>query len=768
MELIPKGSPEYKLILSDYKEVLFNITKDKSYNKFIGGLPITLERKDIYTLMNKDILGHYNYSVTQKADGNRFLLFSSFKQDGKRIIVFIDRNNNIFRLKNNKGEYLPNISGPRLLIDGELICYDINNKQISLSDDLYKHKSFAFLCFDILYGPSNIDFEGPPEDRRLMFSSEVAMCGPIGGKLWPYTRRYNILYNLLYPSNLNLFKPLLSLEFINIKWFVPEIKPLFYMNIMYTKEILYQNKYDENEQKQKEGLFQILLKNFRRDFYNDINKIRKTNSVEPYSFNLDGLIFTPFNTEYVIGGAWKKFMNIQFKWKPMEEQTIDFAVKKSDNLLYVSKYVDIKIKLDDNYEKLKLNLINNSKFEFKFNKEENNLIIIKQVSEEHNITTLEKAHEIVDNKLEDQSLFLYIIFDKYNKLILNTSSNNSYYPLKILELIPFNLNKSTQAKISSNFDKELKKFGITKQPKILIGEFMFDNIKKQFSLKNLRLDKKEPNSLNTAKNVFNVIQFPVDLNKIKEFFLLPLLNKNGFKKLMENFTIKQLTRLALNCGYNHKKINLFPKQVYINLNKNINLFKLYHDYEFEIRIGYIEPHRFQTNLPIILYNQFYDLLKNNNIPFEVNIYNDYLKNSYRSRYVYVKDLDDFIHLSTIKKELIENITFDSNFVFNLDLRFSLSYEKQINIEKNPELNMKINKDDKINPVTIFEKRRTSFKLGFVNIDCTEIKNISKQSVYTNLLSYSIEIELIDRTKPVNILIDQLEKLLLDILNKINS
>ena len=351
MELLPKGSPEYKLILSEYNEVIFNITGE-NYNKFIGGLPITLERKDIYTLMNKDVKGNYNYSVTQKADGNRFLLFSCLKQNLKRVIVFIDRNNNIFQLKNNKGEYLPKMLGPRILIDGELICYDNSNNQIPLSENLYDHKSFSFLCFDILYGPSTIEIDGAPDDRRLKIGNEVSMCGPIGGKLWPYTRRYNILYLLLYPNNENNFKPLITLTFTDIKWFVPEIKPIYFINVMFTKQILYQNKFNSEGKIQQLGLFQLYLKQFREIYYSQINKIRNI-KVESYPFKLDGLIFTPFNTEYVIGGAWKKFMNIQFKWKPSNEQTIDFAVKKDSNFLFVLKFVPIEIEKDENFIKFK-------------------------------------------------------------------------------------------------------------------------------------------------------------------------------------------------------------------------------------------------------------------------------------------------------------------------------------------------------------------------------------------------------------------------------
>ena len=55
MELIQKGSPEYFIVSKEYSEVIKNITREDSYDKFIGGLPITLERKDIFTLVSKDL-----------------------------------------------------------------------------------------------------------------------------------------------------------------------------------------------------------------------------------------------------------------------------------------------------------------------------------------------------------------------------------------------------------------------------------------------------------------------------------------------------------------------------------------------------------------------------------------------------------------------------------------------------------------------------------------------------------------------------------------
>jgi len=48
MEKIPKGSPEYFLIEKEYKSLVTNITREKDFKPFIGGLPVTLERKDIF------------------------------------------------------------------------------------------------------------------------------------------------------------------------------------------------------------------------------------------------------------------------------------------------------------------------------------------------------------------------------------------------------------------------------------------------------------------------------------------------------------------------------------------------------------------------------------------------------------------------------------------------------------------------------------------------------------------------------------------------
>jgi len=41
----------------------------------------------------------------------------------------------------------------------------------------------------------------------------------------------------------------------------------------------------------------------------------------------DGIILQPFDTEYVTFGPWNRYNNVQFKWKPYEDQTMDFKIK---------------------------------------------------------------------------------------------------------------------------------------------------------------------------------------------------------------------------------------------------------------------------------------------------------------------------------------------------------------------------------------------------------------------------------------------------------
>jgi len=55
--------------------------------------------------------------------------------------------------------------------------------------------------------------------------------------------------------------------------------------------------------------------------------ITETNKNRTTKLKADGLILQPFDTQYVPYGPWNKYNNIQFKWKPVEDQTMDFKIK---------------------------------------------------------------------------------------------------------------------------------------------------------------------------------------------------------------------------------------------------------------------------------------------------------------------------------------------------------------------------------------------------------------------------------------------------------
>lgn len=95
-------------------------------------------------------------------------------------------------------------------------------------------------------------------------------------------------------------------------------------------------------------LLNTLLKDYLNSFNNNIqvsakkwysiSTILETNNIYSYITNktnekrttklkADGLILQPFDTNYIPFGPWNKYNNVQFKWKPLEDQTIDFRIK---------------------------------------------------------------------------------------------------------------------------------------------------------------------------------------------------------------------------------------------------------------------------------------------------------------------------------------------------------------------------------------------------------------------------------------------------------
>lgn len=319
------------------------LTKNENYDmsKFIGGLPVTLERSDMAHLMTKGPDNKSKYTVTQKVDGTRVLMYigpdsetASIKQ---RTVCFIDRNMKIYTVRNDTRDILPYVNAREMLLDGEIVFFDQEGIAHKELESRYV-KGVSFMTFDILFGPENIDVSS--EDGKII-GQEFSFIVPEDGKLktfpWQYINRYDILHKLIIPSRFNKSEPILTDAFKSVNWFNIELKPIYFLESLKSHRVLY------NESKT--GYLQTLLSSNRRDFYDFLMKTygKQINVFIKKTLKLDGLIFTAADTLYTIG-SWDKLLTTQYKWKPSNEQTVDLLVRKVSPQaagLFVSKRGDV-------------------------------------------------------------------------------------------------------------------------------------------------------------------------------------------------------------------------------------------------------------------------------------------------------------------------------------------------------------------------------------------------------------------------------------------
>lgn len=316
---------------------------DYKLDKFIGGMPITLERSDMSQLITKDPSGKLKYTVTQKVDGTRVLMYIGYDMSNgnsvkQRIITFIDRNMKIYTIRDSKRSILPYVNTREMLLDGELVFFDADG--ISYKElDTSKVKGISFMAFDILFGPEDISVDSDNNKNiGQSFSFTVPSTGELKTFPWKYINRYDILHKLIVPSKFNKNEPILTTALKDTNWFNIELKPIYFLDSLKTHQVLY------NESST--GYLQRLLGTSRREFYTQVLQGMYGKQVNVYiskTLKLDGLIFTSEDTLYTIG-TWNKFLNTQYKWKPVYKQTVDLQMKSvSQNgaKLFVSRAREI-------------------------------------------------------------------------------------------------------------------------------------------------------------------------------------------------------------------------------------------------------------------------------------------------------------------------------------------------------------------------------------------------------------------------------------------
>lgn len=235
-------------VLDEYTKLCFDPAAQQPKKLFIGPQPVTLERVNIVDSVKGNINILSDYTVTEKADGERHLLFIA--SNGKAYFI-----NNRMNIKYS-GVALKTLKN--VILDGEFITTDILNRHI-------KH----FAIFDAYY-----------------YDSKSIRDLPLVGV-----------------QNSRLAK---------IKDFVTAAKKSF--------------KEEDYEIYSKEFLF-------GPNIFEKAKEILNKAKISGFPYKIDGLIFTPMH--HAVGAIYKdqpveKHANVwraTFKWKPSEDNTIDFCVK---------------------------------------------------------------------------------------------------------------------------------------------------------------------------------------------------------------------------------------------------------------------------------------------------------------------------------------------------------------------------------------------------------------------------------------------------------
>ena len=314
--------PERDEVKKGYIQLAFDMDKKKADNfvirnpkhHFIGPQPVTLELENLldYDLNDKSILK--NYSVTDKADGERNLLY-------------IHTDNRVYLINNRLKITYTGLKHPhaKTIIDGELITKDRfgNNMNLYAAFDIYYHK-------------------GNNVSNKPLISK---------GK-----DRLDILKEVI-ESKENKFVSVNKGNKLNVK----------------LKEFKYGN--DEKILKYSK----IIIDNHKND------------NIEYY---VDGLIFTPINLNVgskkegddgSLIGTWNKVL----KWKPVEDNTIDFLinfVRDTDLNGEIYKYCKLYVGYNQDLEIDPLKIL---KHEFEDNiyaKKEFGEVYLKYNSKRHLVT----------------------------------------------------------------------------------------------------------------------------------------------------------------------------------------------------------------------------------------------------------------------------------------------------------------------------------------------------------------------------------------------
>ena len=276
-------------ILKDYK----NLTEQNSeFVKFLGPQPVSMGLEMLNPDNPHNILK--GYVVTEKADGIRAELYIDLDSDGylitqKKEIIYTGLKFNNYK---------------NTILDGEYITKDRDGKDIKL-----------FMIFDIYYMDGG-DYASHPYTYPWLNKKDMPSRSII----------LNDFQNKVYihPSKINDIRD----GIYNLRWSKDD------------KEIRMKDTIRIGYKRYYEGPKKLIADKENPSLYKNLGgigkyckKILDLDKKDNYEYNIDGLIFMPMNysvssdSESVvvdnIGITWYQ----NYKWKPPEENTIDFRIE---------------------------------------------------------------------------------------------------------------------------------------------------------------------------------------------------------------------------------------------------------------------------------------------------------------------------------------------------------------------------------------------------------------------------------------------------------
>ena len=430
-------SNEYKIKMGDYR--------------FKAPMNVTLEKKNIIERNYEDypniVSIRKGYSVTDKADGERNLLI--IVKDGGMFLM--NRKNNIKDL----GATCKELSGS--ILDCEYIVKDKHKKNINLlmAFDIYFYKDS-----DVRHKILNRSEEEKRENKISISRYELL------------TEFINILGDSIEKKKNN------NLQVLKKKFYFGDDD--IYNNSVGGKISEIENKLmyiDSDDTKYEQLKNEIKILKSDTKIFTESKKLYEKN----YIYAIDGLIFTPRNLfvgqepnkkkKNPYEGRWYR----SFKWKPPEQNSIDFRVKI--------------MKDDDEPEK---DLIKHIKYKDSIVSYKT---IILLIGYNPSIHTKHNSCRILNENIVFEEKYDMVPFNPTEPYIKN--SHLAYIPI------------DNDGNIYTDEDRNI----ITDNT---IIECVYDNKEHYFKWKPIRTrDNPQPNDFLTAVNVWNCIHNPITLDMIK-------------------------------------------------------------------------------------------------------------------------------------------------------------------------------------------------------------------------------------------------------------